>query len=215
MRRVYEFCAENKVEWYAVIELNEVFQKIIEDAIQAGLDEVARQGLWDIKYVLERQLEKNVPLENEIWMFHIGEKERSDAPVDHDKSLQWQNITHTYLGILDHLSEKAIEFKRTQLVYAALRNFTDIISHVADTKLGDKQKAEVISWCGYYAKSLTIKCADKKLYGEALSLSPFHFLSLDKVLDKKAGYSRKPLLVFCETLVELGTERGLRRFRIS
>lgn len=203
MRSIYEFCAENKVEWDAVIELNELYQGIIEEVIEAGFDEVPRQGLWDVKWVLEKQLEKNVPPESEIWLLHIGEKGRSDAPVDHDKSLQWENMTHTYLRMLDHLSEKAIEFKRTQVIWAALRNFPDIVSTVADMNLGDKQKAAIINWCCYYAKSLTIQCADKGLYEDILVLTSFGSLDTKRVLEKNAEYSKRPLLDFCETLIEL------------
>jgi hypothetical protein len=215
IRGIYEFCAEKKVPWHEVIELNELYQEIIEDTIEAGFDEVARQGLWDVKWVLEKQLEKNVPPESEIWMFHIREKGKTEVPVDHDKSLQWDNIPHTYLRMLNSLSEKVIEFKRTQVIWAALHNFPDLISTVTDMNLGDNQKGQIINMCSYYGKSLAIKCVDKGVYGDILVITPFRMFETEKVLGKDAVYSKRVLIDFCETLIELAQREVFDTFAFN
>lgn len=156
-----------------------------------------------------------MPPESEIWMLHIGEKGKSEVPVDHDKSLQWENVTHTYLRILNNLSEKAIESKRGQVIWAALHNFPDLISTIAGMNLGDKQKGEIINWCSYYAKSLAVKCADKGLYGDILVLTPFRYLDTKRVLGKDTAYSKRVLLDFCETLIELAQREVFDTFAFN
>lgn len=203
MREIHVFCAEKKVAWHEVIEFNELLQEILLDTIGADLDEIARKGMWDVKFILKKHLEKNVPAENEIWMLRDLKDKEDIGAVDHDKSLQWENVSHAYINMLSQLTEKGIELKKGQFLFSALRCFTDIASEVVDTKLGDKQKVAIISWCCYCAKSLTVKCADKGLYRDVLILTPFNFFGIKKMLDKNTEYSKRPLLDFCETLIEL------------
>ncbi len=212
MRDIGLFCAENKEAWHTLIEFNMTWQEIIQATIENELDEIARRGLWDIKQVLKKNLEENVPAENEIWTFRGFKDEEETRPVDHDKSLQWEEVTHTYLSMLDHLIETAIEFKRSRLISTALRNFNDIQSEVTEMNLGDEQKEEIIGSCSYYARTLTIKSADKGLYGDILRLSTFNYFTLRKILDKKAAYSKEPLLNFCQVLIELGNRQVFDTF---
>jgi len=214
MRDIGLLCAKNKEAWHTLIEFNETWQEIIQATIEHELDEIARRGLWDIKEVLKKNLEENVPAENEIWLFRDFKDEGDAKPGDHDKSLQWENATYTYFSMIDQLTEIAIQFKRGRVVWIALHNFNEIQSEVTEMNLGDGQKGQIIGSCSYYVRTLTIKSADKGLYGDVLRLSLNHSI-LKKILDKKAAYSKEPLLNFCQTLIELGNRQVFDTFAFN
>ena len=208
IEEIHSFCAQNKVPWHEVIELNQMFQAILEQVIEANLDGVARRGLWTIERIFSEHLKNNVPLESELQSFQILKDNEKDVPYDSEKELQWKNVSNEYIKMLYELIKKAIELKKRELVFTGLRCFTRTASTIINSKLGDLQKTEIVSRCYYYAEFLTIRSANEGLYSRMLALSPFDWSDISDALDKKTVFSKLPLEYFGETLIQLA-QRGV------
>lgn len=210
---IHSFCAEKQVPWNEVIELNEILSEVLEESVKAGLDETGKVGFYIIEHIMKKHLEKNVPKEDEIWTLHI--RTGKEVPVDHDKSLQWEHVSMGYIGMISNLIETSIELKRGQVVSTGLHRLISIASKVIDNKLGDIQKADIIRWSYYYAKTLALKCVDEDLYKKVIGLSPFNFIAIDRALEKKTIFSKDPLLQFSEFLLQLAHKNSLDIFILN
>lgn len=210
---IHSCCAEKQIPWHEVIELDETLNSILEESIKTGLDETGRAGLYTIERILEEHLDKNVPKESEIWTLHIGSSKK--IPVDHDKSNQWRHVSTGYIEMISSLVEKSIALKRGHVVGGGLTSLMSITSAVIDSKLGDLQKALIIWWSCYYAKTLILKCVDEGIYKEVTVLSPFNSSTINHALGKKVEYSRKLLLQFSELLFQLAQRNSLDPFILN
>lgn len=215
IEEIHSFCAQNRLAWHEVIELNQIFQAILEQVMEANLDGVARRGFWTIERIFNEHLKNNVPLESELQLFQTLKGSKKDIPYDREKELQWENVSNEYIKMLYELIKKAIELKKRELVFTGLRCFTRTASTIINLKLGDLQKVGIVSWCYYYAEILTIRSADEGLYSKVLALSPFDWLNISDALDKNTGFSKLPLEHFGETVIQLAQREVLDIFDVN
>jgi len=210
---VHNFCAEKRIPWHEVIELNEFLNDMLEESIKVGLNQTVEHGFWMIERLMKEHLDKNVPNEDEIWDLHI--RTGKEVPVDHEKSLQWENVSTEYIRMISNLVEKSIELKCGEIVRTGLSSLIRIASEVIDSKLGDLQKADIVRLCYYYAKALTLKCVDENLYKKVLALSPFEFLRIEEALENEAEFSKIPLIEFSDFIIKLAKENSLDTFDLN
>ena len=212
---VHTYSAANKLPYYTLYEIDELLGEILKEAIQSDFDEIAREGMWLIKRVAQKHLKANVPEESEIYLLQIRKDRKTDVPHDTDKDLQWEHVSSAYIGMLGRLTEEAIELKKGYLAATGMRCFPSLASEINNYGLGPLQKEDIVRWCYYYAKKLTLKCADEGLYGKVLMLSPFEASSINRILEKRADFSKEPLLAFGETLVQLAQKTPLDRYTLN
>ncbi len=200
-------CAEKGVAWHKVIELNQTFEEILNRAMDAELDEVVKRGFWALERIFENHVTKNVPSEDKIWILHIGRDTEKTVTNDTDKDLQWDNVSREYVAMLSRLIERAISLKISDLLIAGLLSMRRMAEIVVKSSLGDLQKAAILSRCYYYQQFLTLKAADEGLSRGILGSCPFGYFGVTETLEKKAEFSREPLLRFSDTLIKLA-EKG-------
>jgi hypothetical protein len=198
---VHLFCAEEKAPWYVMIELDELLRDIINESIEAGLDDVARSGHYRIERIMQAHLKNNIPPENEIWDLQL--RAGKDIPPDHDKSLQWRHVSDDYVRMISGLVEKAIGMKRAEVISSGLWTLGNIGSYIINSELGELQKDDVLRWINYYSGDLTLKCVDAGLQKQLYLISPFRAHYIEDALDKNARYSKYPLTTFSESLIKL------------
>lgn len=210
---VHDFCAEKQIPWHEVIELNEFLADMLEESIKAGLTQPVEHGFWTIERFTKEHLNKNVPNEDEIWDLHIHTGKK--VPVNHDKSLQWWHVSQEYPMMIRTLVEKAIELRRARMASVGLGSLIRIASEVIDSQLGDLQKSRVVSWCYYYAKTLTLKAVDENLYRRAGFLSPFRSLRIKEALEKEVEFSKEPLIQFSDFIIKLTQKDSVDAFDLN
>lgn len=216
IRQIHYFCAEQKVPWHEVIELNSTLKEILIRMMQEDLDAHAKEGMWMIQDIQERHLRNNVPLEDEIWSLHIGKGKRKDIPHDTEKDLQWAQISRVFIDMLYELIDRAIGFKKGELVSIGLRCFTNIADEAIRAEyLGNLQKRNVVSECYYRAEDLTLKSVREELYKRVLDLSPFDSSQISCALNGDDEFSRIPLVRFSETLIQLAQDAVPRSYDLN
>jgi hypothetical protein len=202
---IHSFCAENKLPWNVVIELNDALVEIIEETIKNDLINVSQHGLYTIERIMKMHLEKNIPYEDEIWIW-------SDETAQHDpdKDLQWVEVHDRYIQMVSDLAETAIDVKKSEVVSTGLLVLENMASEVMHLDLGDLQKTSIIRRCYYYVKKIVLKCVDDGLYSEK-TFRPNYFAMYDTALKKRAKYSRIPLTTFSDILIQLAQRKSLNR----
>lgn len=207
MERLHLFCAEKKILWHQVIELNKTLVDLLDESIKAGLDEIIKYGFYSIVDILKNHLDKNIPNEDEIRSLHIGTGK--DIPADPYKNLQWNHISTEYIGMIANLIETSIELKRSQAVSNGLNRLAHISSTVISSELGDLQKSAIISRSYYLTKTLTLKCIDEGLYKKIFTLSLFNSFTIEDALEEKVNISKDLLIQFSEFLLLLAEKDSL------
>ena len=202
---IHSFCAENKLPWNVVIELNDALVEIIEETIKNDLINVSQHGLYTIGRIMKMHLEKNIPYEDEIWIWSD-----ETAQQDPDKDLQWVEVHDRYIQMVSDLAETAIDVKKSEVVSTGLLVLENMASEVMHLDLGDLQKTSIIRWCYYYVKKIVLKCVDDGLYSER-TFRPNYFAMYDTALKKRAKYSRIPLTTFSDILIQLAQRKSLNR----
>ncbi|MCK4736247.1 MAG: hypothetical protein KAT65_27590, partial [Methanophagales archaeon] len=206
---IHSFCAENKLPWYVVIELNDTLVEIIEETIKNDLINVSQHGLYTIGRIMKMHLEKNIPYEDEIWIWND-----ETAQQDPDKDLQWVEVHDKYIRMVSDLAETAIDVKKSEVVSTGLFVLENMASEVMHMDLGDLQKTSIIRWCYYYVKKLVLKCVEDGLYRER-TFRPNYFATYDTALEKRAKYSKIPLTTFSDILIELAQRKSLNRLILN
>lgn len=208
---IHSFCAENKLPWYVVIELNDALIEINEEMMKSDLINVSPRGLHTIERIMKEHLEKNIPLEDEIWLLSAMDDKK--VQQDTNKDVQWQEVSDSYIRMVLNLTETAIELQKSEVVNTGLFVLDNIASVVIDMNLGDRQKTWIIRWCYYYVKELILKCVKEGLYRKG-TVRP-HFFAMDKALEKKARYSNIPLITFSDILIQLAQKKSLDSFILN
>ena len=208
---IHSFCAENKLPWYVVIELNNALVEIIEETIKSDLTNVSKYGLYTIERIMKAHLEKNTPSEDEIWTLHIysGEKVQHDT----NKSLQWQDVSDRYIRMVSNLTETAIDLQKSEVVNTGLFVLENIASEAMNLDLGDRQKTPIIRWCYYYIEKSILKSVEEGLYSKG-AVRPI-FYGMDAALEKKAKFSNIPLITFSKILIQLAEKNSLDSFILN
>lgn len=206
---IHSFCAENKLPWNVVIELNDALVEIIEETIKNDLINVSQHGLYTIGRIMKMHLEKNIPYEDEIWIWSD-----ETAQQDPDKDLQWVEVHDRYIQMVSDLAETAIDVKKSEVVSTGLLVLENMASEVMHLDLGDLQKTSIIRWCYYYVKKLVLKCVDDGLYSER-TFRPNYFATYGTALEKRAKYSNIPLTTFSDILIQLAQRKSLNRLILN
>jgi len=214
IKKIHVFCAKNKVPLYEVVELNEMLQEILEKAIKNDFVEVGKEGLWTIQYILKEHLENNVPLEEDVWSLHVWDGKKN---ISHDsnKNLQWNYISRSYIHMLYGLVKKSIESSKAELVGTGLFSFEKIAYEAVESTLGNLQKKVIVDFCYYYIKSLMLECVNSSLYDTVSKSFAFDSSIVNNFLDKKAEFSKKPLIYFGDTLIQLAQKNVLDTFTLN
>ena len=202
---IHSFCAENKLPWSVVIELNDTLVEIIEETIKNDLINVSQHGLYTIGRIMEMHLEKNTPREDEIAL--LSTLDDKEAKYDHDKDSQWDGVSKTYSRMVSNLTETAIERQNSEIVNTGLFVLENIAFEVMDMDLGDLQKTSIIKGCYYFIQKLVLKCVDEGLYRKRTIRPQFAFI--DNSLNKKAKFSNIPLITFSDILIQLAKKKLL------
>lgn len=208
---IHSFCAENKLPWYVVIELNNALVEIIEETIKSDLTNISEYGLHTIERIMKAHLEKNTPSEDEIWTLHIYSNEK----VQHDtnKSLQWQDVSDRYIRMVSNLTETAIGLQKSEVVNTGLSALENIASEAMNLDLGDRQKTPIIRWCYYHIEKSILKSVEEGLYSKG-AIRP-NFFGMDGALEKKAKFSNIPLITFSKILIQLAERNLLDSFMLN
>lgn len=216
IRAIHIFFADNKAPCNEFRELDDALQEILKQAIKEDILEVAKYGFWTIAEILERHLEKNVPKEKDIWSLHPW-NEVKNTKIDYNKSIHWDYISEHYNSILNELLKKSVELRKTELITQGLLTLEGIASYVVKSNLGNLQKKHIVWICYSYIKSIVIDSVNQGIYdsnsiGLTLSFNPF---SVSGALDKKAEFSKIPLIYFSDTLVQLAQKNVLNSMLLN
>lgn len=210
---IHIFCANNKLLWDETIELNEFIENFLQETAKFDLDVITRRGLYMIEDIMIEHLYKNIPNENEISRLHINDP--ASTPIDSDKNLQWDHVSNDYIKIISNIIEESIEFKNAHISSIGLASLINISSRIAESTLGDLQKADILWKTYYYAKILSIKSIDNNLHKKTVFLFPFEPLSILRALEKHAEFSKIPLVAFSEFLLKSAQKDSLDIFTLN
>lgn len=210
---IHDFCAEKRIPWHEVIELNEFLEDMLEDSIKVGLGNTVGFGFSRIQSIMKVHLDKNIPGEDEISDLHIRTGKK--VPHDTEKTVQWDQVSTEYIRMISNLVEKSIEYKFGQAVSTGLFTLKTIASGVIGSELGDLQKEQIVADCYFHAKSLTLKCVDENLYRRITGLSPFNFHDIIDALKKETAFSRIPLGEFSDLIIKLAQKSSLDTFVLN
>jgi len=215
IERIHSFCAENKLVWHEVVELNETLQSMIEQMMKVGLDTMAKRGMRVIERIFWKHLMYNIPSEKEIWSLHVEKNKRNSVSEDIEKDLQWESVSTEYVNMLYRLTEKAIELKKGDLVWTGLHCLERIATRVTDSKLGDLQKKAIIWRCYEDIEQLVLRCVEQGVYEKIPSLSPSKHSHIYRTLEKDAEFSSISLKSFGNTLIQLTREGIIDTYQFS
>ncbi|MCK4252418.1 hypothetical protein KAX97_13295 [candidate division WOR-3 bacterium] len=198
--KIHNIYAEKKIPWHEVFEINKFIENYLEKLLASDLDNITASGLYMVESIMIQHLKKNIPQENEITSLHFQTKEIERVRSDPDKELQWNHVTHDYIGILSNITEKAIDLKKSEILSVGLRAVRGVGRDVLKMQLGDLQKQHIIRSCDYYMKYLISKSVETGLYGKTYIFYPFNFFYLIEALELKKEFSKDPLIKCYEIL---------------
>ena len=200
--QVHSTAASHKVSWSACIEFDEWAEDLLTAAAAAGLDSFLSSACWVISEVYTDHLKANVPLEADIWILHEFTAEKEP---DHQKMLQWENVSTRYPRIIAHLAIAAINNGHTGPVSSALLTFGNMISAVEGLEpLGMAQKRSAIRGLYYHIQQLLITSATKVGNVPTLGFFGIGYLSIMRALENDFPWAQMGLLTSCETVLRLG-----------
>ncbi len=214
LTRIHRFCAANHYPWHEMIELNDALQHIASDCIKSGPETASRLCFWRLAAIMQEHLKHNCPKQEDIWEF-TDNYERLDKD-DSDTSLQWDHVGRGFIFMVSDLIDSAIGIKKEDAAGAGLRA---LLSMTRDSlrlaNLGDKQKAALVNWEFYHARTLTIHSIDEGFRDQMALLGPFSSFDISGMLDDDRSYARVALVDFGQFMIDAATRKALKAFTMN
>jgi hypothetical protein len=216
MEDIHVAAAEWHTPWHCFIEFDECLQEIATQAAASGMETSSRTACWAVQTILEAHLRHNVPEEKDVWMLNLKKGEAAPQEPDHEKGLQWENVSRRYVDMLVAITEAGIESRLAGIVTTGLMSLGRLVEAVSRLEnLGLRQKEDVIRWCHYHARTLAVRAAKELGTAPTLALYAFNELRTADALDKDLPWAKTGILQHCSALIRLAEMKALNRFSLN
>jgi hypothetical protein len=190
------FCAEEKLEWQILDDLNEFLEDLLLRSLKNDLTRVVKFGFYSLADILFNHLGLIGPnQENET---------KDDELKENEPQAEWQQISDDCAWILGNVIRKAIELNNMQVAFNGIKEFLKIAHQISESKFSVSNKEWAIKSFYSEFKHFLLKCTESESFKEAIENQGFMLsLTILQILDKNEKYSKLPLIYYSETLIEL------------
>jgi len=216
MEDIHVSAAEWRTPWHCFIEFDECLQEIATQAAASSMTTSSRTACWAVETILEAHLRHNVPEEKDVWMLNLKKGGAPPHEPDHEKELQWDNVSRRYVDMLVAITESGIEAHLAGIVTSGLMSLGRVVEMVSRLEnLGLGQKEDLIRWCYFHARTLAIRAAKELGTSPTLALYAFNHLRTADALDKDVPWAKTGILQHCTALIRLAEMKALDRFSLN
>lgn len=184
---IYDYCFENNIPYYTVIELDYFIENLLNESLNVKLDDTTKIGLQITEEVMEKQLKNNLE-KNEVFNF-----------LSRDR----------YIRIISKITERAIELDQNEIVDAGIFYLDNLVLNILNMEIESSQKHSVIKTCCNHIKYLILEIFEKDIHKGNYNLDKLASDARNAILKNEEDIFREILFSISQILFTLNRKELL------